>query len=170
MQIAVLKLTEQAKLFNSACQELHEEDTTRQKFKEVFWQRFKDIHTDQYHYMKLQTAREGRKEDTHAFADRSRALSQNIMFRVSDPLAQHIHRGNAKLMLLAIFVAGVLGMPEKSVRLTRQTSSQASCERDSPSRSADTRAGSRTGKHVHSAGNTSTSETTRNSQTKAALK
>jgi len=137
VQIAVLKLTEQAKLFNSVCQELHAEDTTRQKFKEFFWQRFKDIHTDQYHYMKLQTAREGRKEDTHAFADRSRALSQNIIFRVS--VAQHIHRENAKLMLLAIFVAGVLGMPEKSVRLTRQSPSQASCERDSPSRSADAR-------------------------------
>jgi len=170
VQIAVLKLTDQAKLFNSACQELHEEDMTNQKFREVFRQRFKDIHTDQYHYMKLQTSRKGRNEDTQVFADRCPALSQNIMCRVSDPLAQQIHRENTKRILLAIFVTGVLGVPRKSVRLTRQSPNQANCERDSPSRSADTRTNSRTCKHVHSAGNTSTSETTSNSQTKAALK
>jgi len=34
--------------------------------------------------------------------------------RVSDPLAQQIHRGNAKRMLLVNFVAGELGVPGKS--------------------------------------------------------
>jgi hypothetical protein len=74
VQIAALKLTDQDRLFNNACQGLHAEDTTHQKFKEVFRQRFKDIHTDQYHYMKLQTARQGRNEDTQVFAERCPAL------------------------------------------------------------------------------------------------
>jgi hypothetical protein len=63
VQIAVLKLIDLTKSFYNACQDLHTEDTIWQKFKEVFQQRFKDICTDQYHYMKLQTARQSRNED-----------------------------------------------------------------------------------------------------------
>jgi len=63
VQIAVLKLTDPAKSLYNACQELHTEDTTWQKFKAVFRQRFRDVHTDQYHYVKLETARQDRNED-----------------------------------------------------------------------------------------------------------
>lgn len=83
-----MKLIEQAKSFYNGCPELNAEDTTWQKFKEVFRQRFRDIHTDQYNFMRLQTARQGRNEDPQAFADRCRALSQKGMQKVDDPAAQ----------------------------------------------------------------------------------
>ena len=38
------------------------EDVTWQRFKSVFNQRFKDVHSDQYHFIKLQTARQGKNE------------------------------------------------------------------------------------------------------------
>jgi hypothetical protein len=58
LQIAVLKLTDSAKVFHHGCSELHAEDVTWDKFKKAFRQRFRDVHTDQFHYMKLQTARQ----------------------------------------------------------------------------------------------------------------
>ena len=63
---------------------------------------------------------------------------------------------------------------DKSVRIIRQSPSRTSCERDSPSSSADKRASSRMRgqyrKPMHSPGNTFTVETIRNSQTKVALR
>ena len=56
-QVAILKLTDAAKQFYNGCSELHLADVTWHKFKRVFRQRFRDIQTDQYHFMKLQTAR-----------------------------------------------------------------------------------------------------------------
>jgi hypothetical protein len=58
VRIAVLKLTNAARLFYNGCLELHEKDVTWQMFKSVFSQRFKDTHTDQYHFIQLQTARQ----------------------------------------------------------------------------------------------------------------
>ena len=126
VQIAVLKFIDSAKSFYNAGQELHTEDTTWQIFKEVFRQRFKDIRTNQYHYMKLQTARQSRNEDPQAFADRCRALSQKIIRKSSDPLVQQIHRENAERMLLASFGASLGGVPGKQVRYANpQTTEQA---------------------------------------------
>jgi hypothetical protein len=126
VQITVLKLTDQAKSFYTGRPELPAEDTTWQKFKDVFRQTFRDVHTDQYHFMRLQTARRGRNEDPQAFADRCRALSQKIMHEVDDPLVQQIHRKNAERMLLASFVAGLSGAPGKQVRYANpQTMQQA---------------------------------------------
>ena len=87
LQVAALKLTDGAKLFYSTCPELHSENVTWETFKEVFRKRYKDINTDQFHFMKLQTARQGKNEDPQQFADRCRALSQKILCRVNDPLA-----------------------------------------------------------------------------------
>jgi len=44
VRIAVLKLTDAARLFYNGCPELHEKDVTWQTFKSVFSQRFKDTH------------------------------------------------------------------------------------------------------------------------------
>jgi hypothetical protein len=63
-KIAVLKLTDSAKLFYQGCAELH-----MQAFKEMFRQRYKDVRTDQYHFMKLQTARQNKNEGPQEFAD-----------------------------------------------------------------------------------------------------
>ena len=48
--------------------------------------------------------------------DRCRALSQKIMCKTSDPVAQRIHRENAERILLASFVAVLMGNPGKQVR------------------------------------------------------
>ena len=42
-------------------------------------------------------------------------LSQKVMCKVDDPVAQRIHRENAERMFLAIFVAGLKGVPDKQV-------------------------------------------------------
>ena len=92
-------------------------------FKSVLSQRFKDTHTDQQHFMQLQTARQKKNESPQQFADRYRALSQKIMCKTSDPVAQRIHRENAERMILASFVAGLMGPPGKQVRYaSRETS------------------------------------------------
>jgi hypothetical protein len=60
--IAALKLVDSAKLFYQGCAELHEEDATWQRFKNAFRRRYEDVHTDQYHFTKLQTAKQGKKK------------------------------------------------------------------------------------------------------------
>ena len=107
--MAALKLTHGAILFHSTCPELHSENVTWETFKEVFRKRYKYVHTDQFHFMKLQTARQGKNEDSQPFADRCRALSQKIMCGVNDPLAQRMHNENDERMLLVSFVAGLTG-------------------------------------------------------------
>jgi len=65
-EVAVLKLTGSAKLFHQWCDELHEQGATWQLFKKAFTQRYRDVHTDKYHFTKLQTARQGKKPRTEA--------------------------------------------------------------------------------------------------------
>ena len=89
VRIAALKLTDLARSFFNTCQEFHAEDTTWQKFKEAFRQRFKDVRPDQHHFMKLQSARKARNEDSQAFADRCLSLAQKILCKVTDPQAQN---------------------------------------------------------------------------------
>jgi len=60
LQVASLKLTEGEKLFYSTCPEIHSEKVTWETFKEVFRERNKDVRTDQFHFMTLQTARQGK--------------------------------------------------------------------------------------------------------------
>jgi len=57
-EIAVLKLTDSAKLFYQGSTELHAESTTWQSFKNAFRRRHEVVHTDQYNFTKLQTARQ----------------------------------------------------------------------------------------------------------------
>ena len=62
IRIAVLKLTDAARLFYSGFPKLHEKDVTWQKLKDVFSQRFRDTHTDQHNFMQLQTDRQKKNE------------------------------------------------------------------------------------------------------------
>ena len=55
VEVALLKLAGSAKTFYIGCSELHADGLTWPKFKTVFTNRYKDVHMDQYHYMKLQT-------------------------------------------------------------------------------------------------------------------
>ena len=68
------------------------------------------MHTDQYHFMRLQTAIQTKNEGPQEFADLCRALAQKVMCKDSDPVAQRIHHENAEWMLLASFVAGLSGV------------------------------------------------------------
>ena len=74
------------------------------------------MHTNQYHFMRLQTARQAKNEGPQEFADRCRALAQKVMCKDSDPVAQRIHRENAERRLLASFVAGLAGVAGRQVR------------------------------------------------------
>jgi len=82
----------------------------------AFRERFRDVRTNQFHFMKVQTARQGKNRGPLEFADRCRAWAQKIMCQDSDPAAQKIHRKNAERMPLAAFVAGLSGEIGKQVR------------------------------------------------------
>jgi tRNA A37 N6-isopentenylltransferase MiaA len=76
----------------------------------VFSHRYEDVHTDQFHYTRLQTATQGKE-----FADRCKGLAQ-VMVKTDDPLAQRVHREKAERMVLASFVSGLTGTPGRHVR------------------------------------------------------
>jgi hypothetical protein len=116
IRIAVLKLTGAAKLFYNGCPELHEQQVTWETFKAAFSQRFRDVHSDQFHFMQLQTARQKKEESPREFAERCRSMAQKVMCKVDDPVVQRIHTENADRMLLGRFVAGLRGEPGKQVR------------------------------------------------------
>jgi hypothetical protein len=61
LKIAALRLTDAAKIFYNGCTELHEQNVNWEEFKSAFRRRFRDTHSDQYHFMKLKTAN---KEET----------------------------------------------------------------------------------------------------------
>ena len=60
IQIGALKLSDSARTFYNTCLELHTEDATWENLKKAFRKRFRDVHTDQYHFMRLQTARQAK--------------------------------------------------------------------------------------------------------------
>jgi hypothetical protein len=68
LEIAILRLNDVAKQFCDGYLELHATGVTCQKFEEMFRHMFRDTHTDQYHFMRLQTARHPRNESTQEFA------------------------------------------------------------------------------------------------------
>ena len=118
LEIAILRLSDVAKQFYNGCLELHAPGVTWENFKNVLRHRFRDTRTDQYHFMRLQTARQTRNESIQEFADRCRALAQKTVCKVNDPVAQRIHYENADRMLLASFVAGLAGIPGRQCRFS----------------------------------------------------
>jgi len=90
-EVAVLKLTGSAKLFYSCCNEIHEQGATWHMFKQMFRRGYKNVHTDQYHFRKLQTARQARNESPQQFAE------------------------NADRIFWASFVSGHIGVPNSQV-------------------------------------------------------
>jgi len=116
LEIATLKLEGSARLFYQGCTELHMRNASWNTFKEVFRKRYKEVHTDQYHYARLQMARQGKNESPQEFADRCMALAQKITCQVDDPVAHGVHREHAERMLLASYVADLIGVSGKQVR------------------------------------------------------
>jgi hypothetical protein len=103
-------------VFYQGCTELHTREASWDTFKVAFRKWYKDIHTDQYHYARLQMARQGRNENPQEFADRCRTLAQRITCQSNDPVDQGVHRKNAEHMLLASYISGLGGVPGKQVR------------------------------------------------------
>ena len=58
IQITVLKITEVAKAFFSSNPELHNTGISWENFKAKFLHRFRDVRSDSYHYMQLETTRQ----------------------------------------------------------------------------------------------------------------
>jgi hypothetical protein len=116
LQVAILKLVENARTFYNSCPELHGKNVTWQRFQNIFRERFKYTRTDQFHYMQLQTARQPINERPQEFAERCRALAQKLVCKVDDPQVQRVHQENAECMLLAAFVSGLIGVPGKHCR------------------------------------------------------
>lgn len=74
-----------------------------------------DVHSDQYHFTKLQTARQAKNEGPMEFADRCKGLVQRVMSKANDPVAKRIHRENTDRMCLANSVAGLCGFVRRQV-------------------------------------------------------
>jgi hypothetical protein len=116
LQIAALKLEGSARVFYQGSTQLHAREAPWDTFKKAFRNRYKDVHTDQYHYARLQMARQGKNESPQEFADRCRTLAQRIKCRSDDTVFQGVHRENAERMLLASYISGLVGVPGKQVR------------------------------------------------------
>jgi len=69
-------------------------------------------------------ARQGKTESLQEFADRCRTLFQKNTCQVDNPVAQGVHSENAERMLLARYVAGLIGVPGKQVRYASPVSVQ----------------------------------------------
>ena len=124
VQLANLRLLDPAKAFYNANLDFHAADVTWEGFKAAFRERFRDVRPDQFYFSKLQTAKQGKNEDTQEFADRCRGLAQKVMGRDSDPIAQRIHRENAERMCLASFVGGLQGTVGRHTRIANPQSMQ----------------------------------------------
>jgi hypothetical protein len=116
VQVDTLKLTELTKIFYSSNVHLQNPEISWQDFKGCFQARFNDVHTDQYHFIRLQTARQGRDETPQAFADRCRSLANKTVPKVADPTVQKLHYDLADRMLLAAFISGLTGNTGQQVR------------------------------------------------------
>ena len=116
IQITVLKLTDVAKAFYSSSPELHSTDISWENFKAKFLHRFRDVRSDQYHFMQLQTARQRKDENPREFLDRCRSLAMKTVPKVEDATLQKFHYDQAQRMLLSTFIAGLFGNPGQQVR------------------------------------------------------
>ena len=116
IQITVLKLAEVAKAFYSSNPELHSTNISRENFKAKCLHRFRGVRNDQYHFMRLQTAKQQKDETPREFLDRCRSLAMNTVPKVEDPLLQKFHYDQAQRMLLSTFIAGLSGNLGRQVR------------------------------------------------------
>jgi hypothetical protein len=109
-------------VFYQSYTQLHTREVSWDNFKEAFRKRCNDVHTDQYHYARLQMARQGKNESPQEFADRCRTLAQRITCQSDDPVVQGVYKENAELMLLSSYISGLVGVPGKQFRYTSPVS------------------------------------------------
>jgi len=89
IQITILKLSDVAKIFCSSNPKLQKADISWENINAKFLHRFRDVKSDQYHFMQLQTARQKKDETTQEFLDRCRSLAMKTVPKLEDPLLKN---------------------------------------------------------------------------------
>jgi hypothetical protein len=113
LQITVLKITEVAKAFYSSNPELHNRGISWENFKARFLYRFRDVRSDQYHFMLLQRARQKKDETPQEFLDHCCSPAMKTVPKFEDRLLQKFHYDQAQQVLLSAFIARLSGTPQK---------------------------------------------------------
>ena len=90
VRLTRLKLRGAARLFYASQLELRADDVTYTDFRAAFVNRFKDKHTDQYNYTRLQNASQEKNESPEVFLDRLRRLCQRTIRSSGDPVEQGV--------------------------------------------------------------------------------
>jgi hypothetical protein len=88
--------------------ELRADDVTYADFRTAFVNRFKDKHTDQYNYSRLQNASQERNESPEVFLDRLRKLCQRSIRSSDNPVEQGVINKEAEKRLVAAFINGLM--------------------------------------------------------------
>jgi hypothetical protein len=117
VRLAQLKLRGTARAFYSAQPQLRADDVSYEEFRTAFINRFKDKHTDQFHYARLQNASQEKNESPEVFLDRLRKLCQRTIRSSENAEAQAVINQEADRRLLAAFINGLVGVPGRQVRL-----------------------------------------------------
>jgi hypothetical protein len=92
-----LKLRGVARAFYLTQPSLKADDCTYEELRTAFINRFKDKHTDQYNYSRVQTASQERNESPEMFLDRFRKLCQCYSCGLSGHYANKFPRGQRNL-------------------------------------------------------------------------
>jgi hypothetical protein len=117
VRLVRLKLKGIARAFYSAQLQLKLDDMTYEDFCTPFVNRFKDKHTDQYNYARLQNAVQEKNESPESFLDRLRKWCQRTIQISDKPVEQVVIDRDADRRLLATFINGLTGVPGRQVKL-----------------------------------------------------
>jgi hypothetical protein len=117
IRLARLKLRGAVRGFYSAEQRLRADDITYEEFRAAIVNRFKNKHTDQYHYARVQNASQERNESPEVFLDRLRKLCQRTIRSSDNPVEQALITQEADRRLVASSINGLIGAPGRQVRL-----------------------------------------------------
>jgi hypothetical protein len=115
-KIATLNIIDAGRAFYNATSELHDPTITWDAFIAAFCARFRYVHTDQFHFFQLQTARHAMNRRRNLLIDAA-GWHKNIR-QVDDPAMQKLYQEQAGKILLASFTSGILGNPDRQVRNT----------------------------------------------------
>jgi len=104
-------------MFHSAQPQLRADDISYEDFRIAFMNRFKDKHTDHYHYARVQNASQEKNESSEVFLDRLRKLCQRKIRISANPVEKAVINQEADRRLLAAFINGLIGTVGKQVRM-----------------------------------------------------
>ena len=102
--------------FLSGRGELVRDGCSYENLKQALVDRFSDKLLDQYYYMRLQDAAQGRDESAEEFGDRCRKLCQCTFRKVQDKEVQRIINEEAECRLLAAYIHALRGIVGQQVQ------------------------------------------------------